>query len=187
MNVDLKYIFLYPNYIHRWVLQWIWMEPLSMKLLPLFLLLNCVILGYRLANWWPLGKEQNKCPFKCVWVYSIFLCYIEPIVLRQRQLQLVQLVFHLLDWLPWLWYWIQLVYHQKIFLWLLPSIGFCKYLFLLRWFSRALQLICCLLLIFRDRFRTTVNVMCDSLGAILVNHLSRHDLKDIPCLEMVRL
>ncbi|XP_031637842.1 excitatory amino acid transporter 1 [Contarinia nasturtii] len=29
-----------------------------------------------------------------------------------------------------------------------------------------------------DRFRTTINVMCDSLGAILVDHLSRNDLKE---------
>jgi len=35
-----------------------------------------------------------------------------------------------------------------------------------------------------DRFRTTINVMCDTLGAILVDHLSRHDLKDKPCLEL---
>ncbi|XP_037024504.1 excitatory amino acid transporter 1 [Bradysia coprophila] len=28
-----------------------------------------------------------------------------------------------------------------------------------------------------DRFRTTINVMCDSIGAILVNHLSRGDLR----------
>lgn len=27
--------------------------------------------------------------------------------------------------------------------------------------------------------------MCDSLGAILVDHLSRHDLKDKPCPELV--
>lgn len=31
---------------------------------------------------------------------------------------------------------------------------------------------------FRDRFRTTINVMCDSIGAILVDHLSKRDLKD---------
>ncbi|XP_055302995.1 excitatory amino acid transporter 1 isoform X2 [Sitodiplosis mosellana] len=35
-----------------------------------------------------------------------------------------------------------------------------------------------------DRFRTTINVMCDTLGAILVDHLSRHDLKDKPCPEL---
>jgi Na+/H+-dicarboxylate symporter len=29
-----------------------------------------------------------------------------------------------------------------------------------------------------DRFRTTINVMCDALGTILVNHLSKNDLKD---------
>jgi len=28
-----------------------------------------------------------------------------------------------------------------------------------------------------DRFRTTINVMCDSIGAVLVNHLSRNDLR----------
>lgn len=28
-----------------------------------------------------------------------------------------------------------------------------------------------------DRFRTTINVMCDSIGAILVNHLSKRDLR----------
>lgn len=27
-----------------------------------------------------------------------------------------------------------------------------------------------------DRFRTTINVMCDALGTILVNHLSKKDL-----------
>lgn len=27
-----------------------------------------------------------------------------------------------------------------------------------------------------DRFRTTINVMCDALGTIIVNHLSRFDL-----------
>lgn len=37
----------------------------------------------------------------------------------------------------------------------------------------------------RDRFRTTINVMCDTLGAVLVDHLSRNDLKDKPCPEMV--
>uniref|UniRef100_T1GKC1 Amino acid transporter n=1 Tax=Megaselia scalaris TaxID=36166 RepID=T1GKC1_MEGSC len=31
-----------------------------------------------------------------------------------------------------------------------------------------------------DRFRTTINVMCDALGTILVNHLSKNDLKDHP-------
>lgn len=29
---------------------------------------------------------------------------------------------------------------------------------------------------YRDRFRTTINVMCDSLGTILVDHLSKKDL-----------
>ncbi|XP_017473975.1 PREDICTED: excitatory amino acid transporter 1 [Rhagoletis zephyria] len=30
-----------------------------------------------------------------------------------------------------------------------------------------------------DRFRTTINVMCDALGTILVNHLSRNDLRSV--------
>lgn len=30
----------------------------------------------------------------------------------------------------------------------------------------------------RDRFRTTINVMCDAMATILVNHLSQKDLKD---------
>ncbi|XP_055371426.1 excitatory amino acid transporter 1 isoform X2 [Condylostylus longicornis] len=30
-----------------------------------------------------------------------------------------------------------------------------------------------------DRFRTTINVMCDSLGTILVNHLSKNDISKI--------
>lgn len=29
---------------------------------------------------------------------------------------------------------------------------------------------------FRDRFRTTINVMGDSLGAGIVNHLSKNEL-----------
>lgn len=31
---------------------------------------------------------------------------------------------------------------------------------------------------FRDRFRTTVNVMSDVFGAGIVDHLSRKDLED---------
>lgn len=30
---------------------------------------------------------------------------------------------------------------------------------------------------FRDRFRTTINVLEDSLGAGIVNHLSKNELK----------
>ncbi|KAI8115129.1 hypothetical protein FF38_07913 [Lucilia cuprina] len=30
-----------------------------------------------------------------------------------------------------------------------------------------------------DRFRTTINVMCDALGTILVNHLSKKDLQNV--------
>ncbi|XP_060653018.1 excitatory amino acid transporter 4 isoform X2 [Drosophila nasuta] len=30
-----------------------------------------------------------------------------------------------------------------------------------------------------DRFRTTINVMCDALGTILVNHLSKNDLASV--------
>lgn len=32
--------------------------------------------------------------------------------------------------------------------------------------------------VYRDRFRTTINVMCDALATILVNHLSQKDIKD---------
>lgn len=32
--------------------------------------------------------------------------------------------------------------------------------------------------IHRDRFRTTINVMCDALGTILVNQLSKKDLSE---------
>lgn len=32
---------------------------------------------------------------------------------------------------------------------------------------------------FSDRFRTTINVMCDALGTILVNHLSKNDLASV--------
>lgn len=35
-------------------------------------------------------------------------------------------------------------------------------------------------LIFRDRCRTTVNVMGDSLGAGIVNHLSKNELTALP-------
>lgn len=31
--------------------------------------------------------------------------------------------------------------------------------------------------IFSDRFRTTINVMCDMLGAIIVVHLSKSDIE----------
>lgn len=34
--------------------------------------------------------------------------------------------------------------------------------------------------IFRDRFRTSVNVIGDSLGAGIVNHLSRDELAALP-------
>lgn len=44
----------------RWVLLWIWMARHYMKRLPLFSLLNCVMLGFRSVNWWPLGKNNNK-------------------------------------------------------------------------------------------------------------------------------
>lgn len=36
------------------------------------------------------------------------------------------------------------------------------------------------MIIFRDRFRTTINVMCDALGTILVNALSKNDLANAP-------
>lgn len=35
-----------------------------------------------------------------------------------------------------------------------------------------------------DRFRTTINVMCDALGTILVDHLSKNDLKSLPLAEV---
>ncbi|KAL5281326.1 hypothetical protein ACFFRR_004996 [Megaselia abdita] len=38
-----------------------------------------------------------------------------------------------------------------------------------------------------DRFRTTINVMCDALGTILVNHLSKKDLKDHPLVGLMFL
>lgn len=37
-----------------------------------------------------------------------------------------------------------------------------------------------------DRFRTTINVMCDALGTILVNHLSKNDLKDHPVVNLMK-
>lgn len=30
-----------------------------------------------------------------------------------------------------------------------------------------------------DRFRTMINVMCDALGTIIVDHLSRQELNDL--------
>lgn len=33
---------------------------------------------------------------------------------------------------------------------------------------------------YRDRFRTTINVIGDSLGAVIVGHLSKNELKDLP-------
>lgn len=35
----------------------------------------------------------------------------------------------------------------------------------------------------RDRFRTTINVLGDSLGAGIVNHLSRNELARIPATD----
>lgn len=34
------------------------------------------------------------------------------------------------------------------------------------------------LVFFRDRFRTSINVLGDSIGAGIIAHLSRHDLKE---------
>lgn len=37
-----------------------------------------------------------------------------------------------------------------------------------------------------DRFRTTINVMCDALGTIIVNHLSRFDLAaEVSCVRLI--
>lgn len=39
------------------------------------------------------------------------------------------------------------------------------------------------LFIFRDRFRTTINVVCDALGAIIVASLSEGDIEKTRALD----
>lgn len=42
------------------------------------------------------------------------------------------------------------------------------------------------LLLYRDRFRTTINVMCDALGAQIVDIMSKNDIKASNDLELER-
>lgn len=41
----------------------------------------------------------------------------------------------------------------------------------------------CLIFIFSDRFRTTINVVCDALGAIIVTSLSQGDIEKTRALQ----